>query len=175
MRGQVALPPRARGIEGDGIEFAEAFAKENGCRVRPHHKFGTAVVIFPDGFKIDVATARVEYYLEPAALPTVEYSSIKLDLYRRDFTINTLAVHLNPERFGELIDFYGAQQDNTTITIPSRMLRDGKASVRGTSGAARDGARARIMEVRKSQLEPDRFAAAPARARSQILVIPLPT
>jgi tRNA nucleotidyltransferase (CCA-adding enzyme) len=105
-------------IEGDGIEFAEAFAKENPCRVRPHHKFGTAVLIFPDGFKIDVATARVEYYLEPAALPTVEYSSIKQDLYRRDFTINTLAVRLNPPVFGELMDFYGAQRD-----IKERVLR----------------------------------------------------
>jgi tRNA nucleotidyltransferase (CCA-adding enzyme) len=105
-------------IEGDGIEFAEAFSRENPCRVRPHHKFGTAVLIFPDGFKIDVATARVEYYMEPAALPTVEYSSIKQDLYRRDFTINTLAVRLNAPVFGELIDFYGAQRD-----IKERVLR----------------------------------------------------
>jgi tRNA nucleotidyltransferase (CCA-adding enzyme) len=121
-------------IEGDGIEFAEAFAKENPCRVRPHHKFGTAVLVFPDGFKIDVATARVEYYLEPAALPTVEYSSIKQDLYRRDFTINTLAVRLNPTAFGELIDFYAAQRDIKERVIrilhslsfvedPSRILR----------------------------------------------------
>ncbi|MBI5419702.1 MAG: CBS domain-containing protein [Deltaproteobacteria bacterium] len=121
-------------IEGDGIEFAEAFARENPCRVRPHHKFGTAVLVFPDGFKVDVATARVEYYLEPAALPTVEYSSIKQDLYRRDFTINTLAVRLNPPVFGELIDFYGAQRDIKERVIrilhslsfvedPSRILR----------------------------------------------------
>ncbi len=121
-------------IEGDGIEFAEAFAKENPCRVRPHHKFGTAVLVFPDGFKVDVATARVEYYLEPAALPTVEYSSIKQDLYRRDFTINTLAVRLNPPVFGELIDFYAAQRDIKERVIrilhslsfvedPSRILR----------------------------------------------------
>jgi tRNA nucleotidyltransferase (CCA-adding enzyme) len=121
-------------IEGDGIEFAEAFARENLCRVRPHHKFGTAVLVFPDGFKVDVATARVEYYLEPAALPTVEYSSIKQDLYRRDFTINTLAVRLNPGAFGELLDFYGAQRDIKERVIrvlhslsfvedPSRILR----------------------------------------------------
>jgi tRNA nucleotidyltransferase (CCA-adding enzyme) len=121
-------------IEGDGIEFAEAFARENPCRVRAHHKFGTAVLVFPDGFKIDVATARVEYYLEPAALPTVEYSSIKQDLYRRDFTINTLAVRLNATSFGELIDFYGAQRDIKERVIrvlhslsfvedPSRILR----------------------------------------------------
>jgi tRNA nucleotidyltransferase (CCA-adding enzyme) len=53
----------------------------------------------------------VEYYLEPAALPTVEYSSLKQDMYRRDFTINTLAIRLSPSGFGELIDFFGAQRD----------------------------------------------------------------
>ncbi|MBE0607631.1 MAG: CBS domain-containing protein, partial [Deltaproteobacteria bacterium] len=98
-------------VEGDGIRFAEAFAEEQGARVRPHHKFGTAVLVFRDDFKIDVATARVEYYLKPAALPTVEYSSLKQDMYRRDFVINTLAVRLSPEGFGEVIDFFGAQRD----------------------------------------------------------------
>ncbi len=98
-------------VEGEGIRFAEAFGKEEGARVRSHHKFATAVLVFPDGFKVDVASARVEYYLEPGALPTVEYSSLKQDMYRRDFTINTLAVRLNPVGFGELIDFFGAQRD----------------------------------------------------------------
>lgn len=98
-------------VEGDGISFAEIIAKELPCRVRSHQKFGTAMVIFPDGFKIDVATARVEYYREPAALPVVEYSSIKHDLYRRDFTINALAVSLNKDHFGEVIDFFGGQRD----------------------------------------------------------------
>jgi tRNA nucleotidyltransferase (CCA-adding enzyme) len=58
-----------------------------------------------------VASARLEYYKFPAALPTVEMSSIKLDLYRRDFTINTLAISLNPDRFGTLIDFFNALRD----------------------------------------------------------------
>jgi len=105
-------------VEGDGILFAETFGKEEGARVRPHHKFGTAVLVFPDGFKVDVASARVEYYLEPAALPTVEYSSLKQDMYRRDFTVNTLAVRLSPGGFGELIDFFGAQRD-----IKERVIR----------------------------------------------------
>ncbi len=98
-------------VEGDGIAFAEAFARENGCRVRCHRKFGTAVIIFPDGFKLDVASARLEYYLHPGALPAVEHASVKLDLYRRDFTINTLAIALNPEHFGELLDYYGGVRD----------------------------------------------------------------
>jgi tRNA nucleotidyltransferase (CCA-adding enzyme) len=98
-------------IEGDGIAFAKALSASLGGRVRAHEAFRTAVVILPNGRKIDVATARLEYYKSPAALPTVETGSIKLDLYRRDFTINTLAIRLNPDGFGTVIDFFGAQQD----------------------------------------------------------------
>jgi tRNA nucleotidyltransferase (CCA-adding enzyme) len=98
-------------IEGDGIDFARKYAGLVGARIHTHEKFGTAVIIFPDGFKIDVASARLEYYKFPAALPVVEMSSIKLDLYRRDFTINTLAIQLNPDKFGTLIDFFTARKD----------------------------------------------------------------
>ena len=98
-------------IEGDGIAFARRFAKQEGARVHAYEKFGTAVITFPDGFKIDVASARMEYYKFPAALPIVEMSSIKLDLYRRDFTVNCLAIQLNANRFGILIDFFAAQKD----------------------------------------------------------------
>jgi tRNA nucleotidyltransferase (CCA-adding enzyme) len=98
-------------IEGDGIAFAKKYAKIVGARLHTHEKFGTAVIIFPDGFKIDVASARMEYYRFPAALPVVERSSIKLDLYRRDFTINTLAIQLNSNKFGTLIDFFSARKD----------------------------------------------------------------
>jgi tRNA nucleotidyltransferase (CCA-adding enzyme) len=98
-------------IEGDGIAFARSFAKGCGARIHSHKAFGTAVIIFEDGYKIDVATARLEYYRSPAALPDVEMSSIKLDLFRRDFTINTLSIHLNPSHFGYLIDFFQAQKD----------------------------------------------------------------
>jgi len=98
-------------VDGDGIAFAEEFACRHQCRIRSHSKFGTAVIIFPDGFKVDVASARLEYYLEPGALPQVENASIKIDLYRRDFTINALAISLNRSRFGELIDFFGGQRD----------------------------------------------------------------
>ncbi len=98
-------------IEGDGIAFAKKYAKMVGARIHTHEKFGTAVIIFPDGSKIDVASARMEYYKFPAALPVVEQSSIKLDLYRRDFTINTLTIQLNPNKFGILIDFFSARKD----------------------------------------------------------------
>jgi tRNA nucleotidyltransferase (CCA-adding enzyme) len=81
-----------------------------------------------------VATARLEYYDYPAALPTVELSSIKLDLYRRDFSINGMALELTPDRFGTLIDFFNCQNDLKDRLIkvlhnlsfvedPSRILR----------------------------------------------------
>jgi tRNA nucleotidyltransferase (CCA-adding enzyme) len=98
-------------VEGDGIRFADALARLVNAKVRTHKEFGTAKVIYPDGFSVDIATARLEYYKAPAALPIVEHSSLKLDLYRRDFTINTLAISLNKNTKGELIDFFGAQRD----------------------------------------------------------------
>lgn len=104
-------------IEGNGIHFAKTFAGLFGGRVRSHEKFGTAVIILPNKLKVDVATARLEYYKAPASMPTVELGSIKLDLYRRDFTINTLAVWLNKGEFGTLVDFFAAQKDIKDKTI----------------------------------------------------------
>ncbi len=98
-------------VEGDGIAFARQLAEMTQARVKTHERFGTAVVLLPDGFRLDVATARTEYYEYPTALPTVEQSSIKKDLYRRDFTINALAVRLNGRGFGDVLDFYGGQRD----------------------------------------------------------------
>jgi tRNA nucleotidyltransferase (CCA-adding enzyme) len=98
-------------VNGDGILYAETFGEKFGCRVKGHQKFGTAVIIFPNGFKIDVASTRLEYYVSPGALPTVERSSLKMDLYRRDFTVNTLAIQLNKESFGHLVDYFGAYRD----------------------------------------------------------------
>jgi len=103
-------------VEVDGIAFAHALGKKLNARVKSHKRFGTAVVV-TDDFKFDVATSRTEYYESPAALPTVETSSIKKDLYRRDFTINTMAIKLNPDRFGQLFDFFGGQRDIKEKTI----------------------------------------------------------
>jgi tRNA nucleotidyltransferase (CCA-adding enzyme) len=98
-------------VEGDGIKYARELSRSWEGRIKSHEKFRTAVVILTDGFKIDVATARREFYEYPAALPEVELSSIKKDLYRRDFTINAMAIQLNQKHFGKLIDFFGGQKD----------------------------------------------------------------
>ncbi len=109
-------------VEGGAFSFARALAERMGGRVREHRAFMTALVLFPlraidpdapekEEFRVDVATARLEYYSSPAALPTVELSSIKMDLYRRDFTINAMAVQLNDKNFGLLADFFNGQED----------------------------------------------------------------
>ncbi|NPA15032.1 MAG: CBS domain-containing protein [Deferribacteres bacterium] len=98
-------------VEGDGITFAVKLAEALGGRVNVHEKFETAIVILPDDYRIDVATARLEYYEEPAALPKVMKGSIKRDLYRRDFTINAMAVKITGDDAYTLIDYYGGLKD----------------------------------------------------------------
>jgi tRNA nucleotidyltransferase (CCA-adding enzyme) len=98
-------------VEGDGIALGKALARELGGRVVAHDKFGTAIVLYGEGGRVDVATARTEFYDYPGALPTVEQASIRQDLYRRDFTINAMAVSLKGEDFGRLVDYFGGHRD----------------------------------------------------------------
>ena len=98
-------------VEGDGIAFARAFARDTGGQVALHDRFGTATVTLEEGPRVDIATARKESYAQPAALPLVVPASIQDDLLRRDFTINALAVRLNAQRFGEMVDVCNGQGD----------------------------------------------------------------
>jgi len=104
-------------VEGDAIGLARRLGRRIGARTRSHGRFGTAKIILEgreDEFGVpflDFATARLEFYAHSAALPEVERSSIKADLHRRDFTINTLAIRLDSGHFGRLLDFYGGVQD----------------------------------------------------------------
>lgn len=98
-------------VEGDGIAFADAMIAKFGGHIRAHQKFKTAVVVLPNHRTIDIASARIEYYPYPAALPHVQMTSVKKDLGRRDFTINAMAIALNTDNFGELLDFFGGQRD----------------------------------------------------------------
>jgi tRNA nucleotidyltransferase (CCA-adding enzyme) len=98
-------------VEGDGPEFGKFVAEQLMIKYVVHEKFNTCSLFFKDGFRIDVATARTEYYESPAELPKVEVSTIKKDLYRRDFSINAMAIKLNQENFGTLLDFFGSKKD----------------------------------------------------------------
>lgn len=98
-------------VEGDGVEFAQAAAAEFSVRVKVHHRFGTAVLVVSRDLHVDVTSARTEYYTRPGALPTVERSSLRQDLFRRDFSINAMAACLNPDCFGTIADPFGGLRD----------------------------------------------------------------
>lgn len=143
-------------VEGDAIELGNSLVKEYGGRVIIHKRFGTAKwqiskiteelskllsmkydqkiihTDFPDS--LDLVSARREFYSAPTVLPTVERGSIKLDLHRRDFTINTLALRLDGSHYGELHDYWGGMTDinNGVVRVlhslsfvddPTRILR----------------------------------------------------
>ena len=110
-------------VEGDGIAFARLVADRYGAGLAVFERFATARLAFPDGLKMDIATTRRESYAQPAVLPTVQPASIEEDLYRRDFTINAIAMQLNPGQFGRLLDAYGGQRDLRACTI--RVLHAG--------------------------------------------------
>ncbi len=110
-------------IEGQAIELAKELARLYPSRfeiIATHERFKTATIIFKaeKNYEVDLSTARIEFYEYPAALPQVEESKLKHDLYRRDFSINSLALCLNPGRYGLLIDYFHGLED-----IKSKYLR----------------------------------------------------
>ena len=141
-------------VEGDAIQLARALEQVYGGRVASHSRFGTAKWQIGDirsaiarSFSqdtekealnlpetLDLISARTEFYNYPTALPTVERGSIKLDLHRRDFTINTLALRLDGRYYGNLYDYWGGLNDLqkqlvrvlhslSFVDDPTRMLR----------------------------------------------------
>jgi tRNA nucleotidyltransferase (CCA-adding enzyme) len=151
-------------VEGDAVAFAGLLARELDGTVRAHHAFGTAAVALPDDLALDVATARAEAYDRPAALPRVTPASIMQDLFRRDFTVNAMAIRLNARRFGELIDPFGGQEDvrakrlrtlhtHSFLDDPTRLFRVVRFETRlgfrmdgDTLAQCRDAVRQRIPE-----------------------------
>ncbi|MBC7543944.1 MAG: DHH family phosphoesterase [Candidatus Sericytochromatia bacterium] len=97
-------------VDGDGIVFAKAWAAALGVQATLHEQFGTAKLTTPSG-PVDVASSRRETYAHPGAQPDVRFSPISLDLARRDFTVNALAIRLDGPHFGQLLDFFGGWQD----------------------------------------------------------------
>lgn len=98
-------------VEGNGMVFAKKLYDDYGGEVIYHESFKTATWTHPSGIEIDITSSRLEYYEHPAALPDVETSTLKEDLYRRDFTINAMAIYLNEDDFGKLIDPFKGQLD----------------------------------------------------------------
>lgn len=165
-------------VEGDAISFGRALSQELGGALVAHKRFGTATVVTKDKLKIDLATARKEIYERPAALPTVEFSSLKNDLIRRDFTINAMAVSLNKASFGQLIDFFAGEKDLSDgrirvmhdasfIDDPTRIFRAVRFEQR--FGFAIDG---HTEELITSAIEEEMFdKVEPQRIRDELVLI----
>ncbi|MFM5899662.1 MAG: CBS domain-containing protein, partial [Dolichospermum sp.] len=132
---------------GAGVELAKALQEiYQNARLEIHGAFQTAALLWHkdmllDSLWVDIATARTEFYPYPAANPEVEASSIRQDLYRRDFTINAMALRLTYPRAGELLDFFGGFIDlknqqirilhaNSFIEDPTRIYRGVRFAVR---------------------------------------------
>ncbi len=98
-------------VEGDAPFLAKEYAKRNHLKVHTFEEFMTAQITLKNGLKIDFATARKETYDYPGAYPKVEKATLKEDLYRRDFTINTLAIEITEGNFGILIDYFNGLRD----------------------------------------------------------------
>ena len=98
-------------VEGDALKFVRFLKEKMDLDITTHPRFGTASATLPCGFKIDIASSRKEYYAHPGALPEVEFSSLKEDLFRRDFTINALAIEISRHNFGRLLDLFDGRKD----------------------------------------------------------------
>ncbi len=128
-------------IEGDSILFSQELKKILKTNIHIYPDFKTATLNIDD-LRIDIASSRREYYKEPASLPRVEMGgNIKDDLLRRDFTINTLAICINKNCFGNLIDLLNGFKDLeekkirvlhnlSFIDDPTRILRAVRYSVK---------------------------------------------
>ncbi|MBW4599938.1 MAG: CBS domain-containing protein [Calothrix sp. FI2-JRJ7] len=133
--------------DGAGVELATALQNlYPNARLDVHGTFQTAALLWHkdpelDSLWVDIATARTEFYPYPAANPEVEASSIRQDLYRRDFTINAMALRLTPPHAGELLDYFNGLHDlearqmrvlhpNSFIEDPTRIYRGVRFAVR---------------------------------------------
>ena len=97
-------------VEGNVINLAHQLSSTYQGKIVTHPRFNTAKLQW-DKWSVDLATARSETYVKPGALPSVKPGSLSSDLFRRDFTINTMAIYLNPSHYGALIDLYGGVDD----------------------------------------------------------------
>ena len=109
-------------VEGDAVRLAHCLSKRWDGNIQVHSGFGTGSLTRTDGLKIDFVSSRRETYSCPGALPLIRFGTILDDLLRRDFSINALAVSLNPATFGELLDRTNGLTDLQTGQI--RALHD---------------------------------------------------
>ncbi|TES84922.1 MAG: CCA tRNA nucleotidyltransferase [Dehalococcoidia bacterium] len=97
-------------VEGNAIELAQQLKKNIKGKITTHPRFNTAKLLW-DNWSVDLTTARTETYEKPGALPQITPGSLDEDLGRRDFTINAMALGLNPGLYGKPIDPHGGRDD----------------------------------------------------------------
>lgn len=97
-------------VEADGVRFARRLARRLDARLSEHPRFGTAALELPGGGRLDIATARAETYAHPGALPRVRPGGMAEDLARRDFTVNAMALSVEPGAL-RLLDPHGGRRD----------------------------------------------------------------
>ncbi len=121
-------------VEGDAIEFVHHLSQFLPGKVVPYPPFGTAIFFLRTGKRIDFASARHEFYPAPGAPPQVEYSNLRRDLFRRDFTVNAMAISILPDNWGELFDFFGGirdlEQKVLRVLHPLSFVEDPARSIR---------------------------------------------
>jgi len=150
-------------VIGDAMKFAADFSKELNCDFKVFDRFHTARIYLED-LKVDFSSARIEHYATPGALPQIEYSGLSNDLYRRDFTINALALALTPENFLQLKDFFGGFNDliNRKIKIlhsfsfledPTRLFRALRFAGRFNFSLEKDTRRAFELAVSREAID----------------------
>ncbi len=165
-------------VAGDGMVFAEEFVSEYGGQVVFYRRFATALMILPGKLKIDVVSARCERYKSPGALPSIAPGALINDLYRRDFTINSMALQLSGRHFGMLVDPFGGRRDLLGKTIrvmhnlsfvedPTRIIR----AVRfvGRYGFHMDGRTLHLLSSAARTHMLDRISG--QRLREEILIL----
>lgn len=165
-------------VEGDGVAFANHLAELFQAKLIAHDKFYTASLELTGGWKIDVATARTESYSQPGVLPDVLPSTLREDLSRRDFSINAMAMVINRQGFGQVIDIFHGREDLELKQIrilhprsfwddPTRIIRAVRFAVRcgfklegETAELARQGAALHLMRL-----------VSPPRIREELLAV----
>ncbi|MFA5100080.1 MAG: CCA tRNA nucleotidyltransferase [Candidatus Omnitrophota bacterium] len=165
-------------VEGDGIAFASDYARRLQGKLVTHHRFGTATVSLGHHVKVDIASARKEVYPQPGHLPVVEAGTLRDDLYRRDFTINAMALQITGSGYGRVIDLFGGRKDLAAkklrilhpvsfIDDPTRILRGIRFEQRFDFSFERNTLRLLKAAVAESMLE----RVEPQRLRDELILL----
>jgi len=165
-------------VEGNGMEYTRFLAKKLGATYKCFEKFKTGKIFLKNRRSIDITSARSEYYARPAALPDIKFTNLKYDLYRRDFTINAMAIQINKKKTGNFIDpfnGYGDLKNKIIRALHSRSFMDDPTRIlRAIRFEKRFDFRIenRTLEMLKSALNKDVFNKVPGeRLRDEVLLM----